>query len=1046
MSCSNGSPPVKRAKLSSTFDNSSQNSNQAAKKMTETKNGASDDIDEGLYSRQLYVLGHEAMRKMAHSNVLISGLNGLGVEIAKNVVLGGVKSVTLHDTKNATMSDLSSQFFLRKEDIGKNRAEITTPRVAELNTYVPVNCNTDPLKESFLNQFQVVVLLNNSLEDQVRFGEYCHSQGIKFISASTYGLFGQVFCDFGEQFVVSDLDGEQCLSCMVAAIDKTEQGVVTGLDETRHGFNDGDYVTFSEVKGMTELNGCAPRKIKVLGPYTFSIGDTTSFSDYERGGIATQVKMPQTFKYKSIKNSLAEPEFLLTDFAKFDRPGVLHIAFQALDKFVSSTGALPKPRSNEDAESFVKLFKEVNEACKAKVEEFDEEVLKEFAFTAQGNVCPMQAFIGGCTAQEVMKACTGKFTPLNQWLYFDALECLPKDKTSLTEAACAPKGSRYDGQIAIFGEAFQETMNNLRYFLVGAGAIGCEMLKNWAMMGLGTGDRGMIHVTDMDHIEKSNLNRQFLFRPGDVEKPKSTTAANAAKAMNPNLKIQAKQDRVGNETEQIFTDGFFNELDGVANALDNIDARMYMDRRCVYYCKPLLESGTLGTKGNIQVVLPHMTESYSSSQDPPEKSIPVCTVKNFPNAIEHTLQWAREDFEKEFVDDMETTRQYLRDPKFLERTRKLQGGQPMDILECVRRVLNDEKPNSFDDCVKLARHMFARNYTNRIKQLLFNFPPDQTTSTGALFWSGPKKCPTAIEWDASNELHLDYVVACANLKANVFGLKQSRDRNYIKQVAMSVEVPKFEPKSGVKIEVNESEVGQSSGETSSAEDLENLVKQLPAPSSLAKLQISPLDFEKDDDSNFHMDYIVAASNMRANNYSIPEADRHKSKLIAGRIIPAIATTTSMVVGLVCIELLKIAQGHKEMEIYKNGFCNLALPFFAFSEPIAPPKNKYYDKSFTLWDRFDIKGEMTLQQFLDYFQNELKLEITMLSQGVCMLYSFFMQPAKRKERLALTMSDLVKSVSKKPIPAHVNALVLEICCNDTDGEDVEVPFVNYVLPK
>jgi len=64
----------------------------------------------------------------------------------------------------------------------------------------------------------------------------------------------------------------------------------------------------------------------------------------------------------------------------------------------------------------------------------------------------------------------------------------------------------------------------------------------------------------------------------------------------------------------------------------------YMDRRCVYYKKPLLESGTLGTKANVQVVLPHLTESYSSSQDPPEKSIPVCTLKNFPNAIEHTLQ------------------------------------------------------------------------------------------------------------------------------------------------------------------------------------------------------------------------------------------------------------------------------------------------------------------------------------------------------------------------------------------------------------------------
>ena len=63
-----------------------------------------------------------------------------------------------------------------------------------------------------------------------------------------------------------------------------------------------------------------------------------------------------------------------------------------------------------------------------------------------------------------------------------------------------------------------------------------------------------------------------------------------------------------------------------------------MDRRCVYYRKPLLESGTLGTKGNVQVVIPHMTESYSSSQDPPEKSIPVCTLKNFPYEIEHTIQ------------------------------------------------------------------------------------------------------------------------------------------------------------------------------------------------------------------------------------------------------------------------------------------------------------------------------------------------------------------------------------------------------------------------
>ena len=115
--------------------------------------------------------------------------------------------------------------------------------------------------------------------------------------------------------------------------------------------------------------------------------------------------------------------------------------------------------------------------------------------------------------------------------------------------------------------------------------------------------------------------------------------------MNPNLNVIAQENRVGPETETVYTDEFFNKLDGVANALDNIEARTYMDRRCVFYRKPLLESGTLGTKGNTQVVVPYLTESYSSSQDPPEKSIPICTLKNFPNAIEHTLQWARDNFE-----------------------------------------------------------------------------------------------------------------------------------------------------------------------------------------------------------------------------------------------------------------------------------------------------------------------------------------------------------------------------------------------------------------
>lgn len=258
--------------------------------------------------------------------------------------------------------------------------------------------------------------------------------------------------------------------------------------------------------------------------------------------------------------------------------------------------------------------------------------------------------------------------------------------------------------------------------------------------------------------------------------------------MNPKINIIAHENRVGPETENVYDDAFFEALDGVANALDNVDARIYMDRRCVYYRKPLLESGTLGTKGNTQVVVPYLTESYSSSQDPPEKSIPICTLKNFPNAIEHTLQWARDNFEGLFRQSAENASQYLTDPDFIDRTLKLPGVQPIEILESVKFALIDDRPKGIEDCVFWARTHWEDQYANQIKQLLFNFPPDQLTSTGQLFWSGPKRCPQPLEFDVNNSMHLDYIVAGANLKAEVYGIPQVRDRSIIADIVQKVEV------------------------------------------------------------------------------------------------------------------------------------------------------------------------------------------------------------------------------------------------------------------
>lgn len=1032
-----------------------------------TKPAGEPSIDEGLYSRQLYVLGHEAMKRMGLSNILISGMKGLGLEVAKNVILAGVKSVTIHDEENASISDMSSQYYLAEGDVGKNRAEATVQKVSELNSYVPVNAYTGKLTEDFLSQFQVVVLTNSSLEEQLRIGEFCHSKCIRFIVADTKGLFGEIFCDFGEGFKIFDTNGEQVQSIMVSAITKNEkgEGVVACMDETRHNFESGEYVTFSEVKGMEGLNGCAPRKISVLGPYTFNIGDISSLGEYKSGGVATQVKVPVSENYKSLREALAAPDFVTTDFAKFERPGQLHIAFQALHQYVQTKKELPRVRNKDDAEALVKIAEQINstQPDTAKVEKVDEKLVRSMAFCARGDLCPMQAVIGSIAAQEVMKACSGKFNPIRQFLYFDALECLPEEESDsqLTEESCKMVGDRYDGQVAVFGTDFQKKLSAQKWFVVGAGAIGCELLKNFAMIGLGCAgpegsEGGSITVTDMDIIEKSNLNRQFLFRPWDVQKLKSECAAEAVRKMNPKARVTAHQNRVGPETEKIYNDNFFEALDGVANALDNVNARIYMDRRCVYYCKPLLESGTLGTKGNVQVVLPHMTESYSSSQDPPEKSIPICTLKNFPNAIEHTLQWARDEFEGVFKQAPETANQYLTDSKFYERTTKLPGVEPVTTLETVQTMLINERPKDFADCVKWARLKFQDQYFNNISQLLFNFPPDQTTSSGALFWSGPKRCPHPLVFDVANDTHFDYVFSAANLRAEMYGVKERASRETVaKEILPKIEVPAFKPRSGVKIAVTDAEAqAESSDATGSWDDKFDSMKQsLPPPDSFGKFRLSPLDFEKDDDSNFHMDFIVAASNLRAENYEIQPADRLKSKLIAGKIIPAIATTTSLVVGLVCLELYKIVHGHKKMESYKNGFINLALPFFGFSEPLPAPKLKYHDVEWSLWDRFEVDGiklakdgqpEMTLGDFMEYFKTEHSLEITMLSQNVAMLYSFFMQASKRKERLATRLSEVVQKVSKRKLRSYEKALVFEVCCNDKDGEDVEVPYVRYIF--
>lgn len=75
---------------------------------------------------------------------------------------------------------------------------------------------------------------------------------------------------------------------------------------------------------------------------------------------------------------------------------------------------------------------------------------------------------------------------------------------------------RYDDQILVYGREIQEKLKKIKTFMVGAGALGCEFIKAFALMGLGCSEEGKVSVTDNDNIEVSNLNRQFLFRKSNV--------------------------------------------------------------------------------------------------------------------------------------------------------------------------------------------------------------------------------------------------------------------------------------------------------------------------------------------------------------------------------------------------------------------------------------------------------------------------------------------------------------------------------------------------
>ena len=704
-----------------------------------------------------------------------------------------------------------------------------------------------------------------------------------------------------------------------------------------------------------------------------------------------------------------------------------------------------------------------------------------FRGSATRRKCPATvSVVGSLTSQEAIKAVTHIYSPVSQFLMFESLDSLmplPDEKSPVAgpELPLLPYGSELCGELA-----------RMKLFIVGSGAIGCELLKNFAMMGVGVGAgtgikgkmakskslkagalrprgrslfsaRGGIVLTDMDHIEKSNLNRQLLFRERHVGQPKALVAAESVLAINPALRVRALTDRVGGGGGggRRFDDAFWEDVDVAVTALDNIDARKFVDEQCVKYRRALLDSGTLGTKGNTQVVLPFASESYSSSADPPEEAIPLCTLKSFPYQPEHCVSWARAVFDESFSQDVSTIKALA--------TQLVAWGDASHVMSALEELPADSfarlgralelapRPGQKLDDVALqslrwALTLFDDLFVVAVARLVAEHPASSLDDEGAPFWGGSRRFPTLVAaFNSSDPIHVDFVRWAAWLHAKCQGhasVSEAKVRLFCSNEALTQALAQH----------------RKGSEPTNANPALLLQKLAEALRSGVEFDVwQPEEFEKDDLSLGHVAFAASAANLRCTIYGLRGVGLLEVQKVAGKIVPALATTTALVSGLVALELLKIASERvllrqrqlrrRQMQLqgsnkvpadadaadsdsspqqylprFRNSFVNVARPLLAFAQPVEAETfgaSKRRPRGFTLWDCLELSGASGREASADavsvadvaaYVQAEWGAELQSISLGDVLLYATFLPGAE--SRTALSLRDLLVRVKSE----------------------------------
>ena len=1014
-------------------------------------------IDENLYSRQIFTYGKEIMDKIVNLRILIIGLRGLGIEIAKNIILAGPKEVSISDKNICKINNLSSNFYLNESDVNKKTLEDSClNKLKALNPNVNVNIHKGLFEEE-IKRFNLIIITEiMKLEDLYEINFLCRKNKINFIYTLSLGLTGFLFNDFGDEHYIYDKNGEKKLTYNISYIKEKKDSYQIILDipnDENFDLQVGDFVIFKRVKGLEFLNDNEPKEIISVNKCIFEIekkNNSPNNSEYISDGIVEEYKSKEKLKFDMLKDNFIRPNknFIKIDLKKNKSNVLLHCAFVGLHLYYGITNELPELNNVEQSKKIIEISEnyynvlkgqykdQLKIKVKRKVEEIiefdkdDKKYLEKVFKWCKAQINPICTFLGGIVSQEAIKI-TGKYTPIHQWLRFDFFETVEKIPEDANRNLL---NCRYDDQIAIFGQECQEKLKNLNIFMVGAGALGCEYIKNFGLMGISC-KNGLITMTDNDNISLSNLNRQFLFHKNDIgeNSSKSFCAKREALKINKEMNIKDYQLLVNDSTRNIFNDEFFEKQNIVISAVDNILARKYIDKLCVFYNKVFIDSGTQGTKANSDIYYPNKTICFNDLNVQEKKEVPMCTLKNFPTKIEHCIEFAKNVFNELFG-------QYIRDIKlvlddeeqFKNIINQINKSEELYLtLEIYKNIIDILNYPTQYSIIKFAIFIFIYYFDFNINLLLkevtnsFNKPPS----------------PLKINLEEKNtQLYFEsfFNIFCYIININKkYDLEEAKTQINEEKEIMVINTEDIDKQKLIDL--------FNKGILEKIKRNENNIQE--------KIQqIDSIIFEKDEDENYHINFILSFSNLRASNYYIDTTDFLTVKEIAGNIIPAIASTTAAVTGIACLQIYTLLQTDN-IKSFKNITLNLAVNVF----DLCTPEGKRFIKStpktersaakrvipndYTIWDKLDLYGpNLKIKNIVDYFKIQYNVDLDYINYDRNTIACPFDDD---EEELDKTVEDLLREKINFNLDEKSKYIPLEITGSIGD-DDISTPIIRYIL--